>query len=137
MTDKNPDDERLDEVTGKPLSDAQIIARRTTDISKDSADEHVKIFVIGPCDKPTEANGYDHEPNKAATRQYAISQGMRPLGDVRLVSTKKHEGTTNVWDLTYALKVGVLEDVAVPSGPDIVSDGPKKDTDEKSGKAAK
>ena len=137
MADKNPDNERLDEVTGEPLSDEQIIARRTTDIEADSASEHLKVFVIGPVgEKPTETN-YDHEPNKAATRQYAISQGMRPLGDVVLKSVEKHKGTKDVWDLTYTLKVGVLEDVAVPSGPDIVSDGPTKNTGKKSGKAAK
>lgn len=113
------------------LSDSEIIARRSADITEDKAksDEFVKVFVLGPCGKPTEASGYDHEPNKAATRQFAIDQGMRPVGDVRLVSTKAHKGAENVWDLTYALPVAVDERLEYPSGPNIVSDGPTETPD--------
>lgn len=113
-------DPTIDEVTGEPLSDAEIIARRSADIHTEEAkgDEHVKVFVLPPGVKPTEANGYDHDANKAATRQYAISQGMRPIGDVRLVSIKQHANGIS-WVLTYAVPVAVAE----RSGPEIVLQG--------------
>lgn len=117
-------DPTIDEVTGRPLSDGEIIARRSADIDTAEAKggEHVKVFVLPPGPKPTEANGYDHAANKAATRQYAISQGMRPTGDVRLVSIKQHDNGIS-WTLTYAVPVGVAERIGDPSGPDIVSQG--------------
>lgn len=104
------------------LSDAEIIARRSADVHKSAATEHVKIFTLPPGPKPTEANGYDHEANKAATRQYAISQGMRPTGDVRLVSTKQHPNGVS-WNLTYSVPVAVAEKIADPSEPEIVTGG--------------
>lgn len=117
-------DPTIDEVTGEPLSDAEIIARRSADIHTDEAkgNEHVKVFVLPPGVKPTEANGYDHDANKAATRQYALSQGMRPISDVRLVSIKQHANGVS-WVLTYAVEVAVAERIAEPSGPDIVLQG--------------
>lgn len=87
------------------LSNAEIVARKSADVSKPSTDEHVKVFVVlSPGAKPTEGNGYSHDANKAATRQYMISQGLRPTGDVRLVSVKEHRnGGGDVWDVTYAV----------------------------------
>lgn len=104
------------EGTTDTLSDAQIIARRSADISADEAtnNEHVKVFVLPPGAKPTVANGYAHEANYAATRQYAISQGLRPTGDVRLVSIKQHgpgTGNERSWALTYAVAVKPVERV--------------------------
>ena len=123
MTDAT-EDATVDEVTGEPLSDAEIIARRSADIHTEEAkgNEHIKVFVLPPGVKPTEANGYDHDANKAATRQYAISQGMRPIGDVRLVSIKQHANGIS-WVLTYAVPVAVAERIAEPSGPEIVLQG--------------
>ena len=117
-------DPTIDEVTGEPLSDAEIIARRSADIHTEEAkgNEHVKVFVLPPGVKPTEANGYDHSANKAATRQYAISQGMRPIGDVRRVSIEQHANGVS-WVLTYAVPVAVAERIAPPSGLDIVLQG--------------
>ena len=117
-------DPTIDEVTGEALSDAEIIARRSADIHTEEAKggEHVKVFVLPPGVKPTAANGYDHSANKAATRQYAISQGMRPIGDVRLVSIKQHANGIS-WVLTYAVPVAVAERIAEPSGPEIVLRG--------------
>ena len=117
-------DPTIDEVTGEALSDAEIIARRSADIHTAEAmgSEHVKVFVLPPGVKPTEANGYDHSANKAATRQYAISQGMRPIADVRLVSIEQHVNGIS-WVLTYAVEVAVAERIAEPSGPDIVLQG--------------
>lgn len=124
MTDATEADSTVDEVTLEPLSDAEIIARRSADIHDDEAkdNEHVKVFVLPPGVKPTEANGYDHAANKAATRQYALSQGMRPIGDVRLVSTKQHANGIS-WVLTYAVEVAVAERIAEPSGLEIVLQG--------------
>lgn len=117
-------DPTVDEVTGAPLTDAEIIARRSADIHKAEAkgNEHVKVFVLPPGPKPTPANGYDHAANMAATRQYALSQGMRPIDDVRLVSIKQHANGIS-WVLTYAVEVAVAERIAEPSGPDIVLQG--------------
>lgn len=119
MTDATEADSTVDEVTLEPLSDAEIIARRSADIHAEEAkgNEHVKLFVLPPGVKPTGANGYDHSANKAATRQYAISQGLRPIGDVRLVSIKQHANGIS-WVLTYAVPVAVAERIAEPSGPE-------------------
>lgn len=106
------------------LSDAEIIARRSADIHAEKAKkgEHVKVFVLPPGPKPTPSNGYDHEANKAATRQYAISQGMRPTGGVRHVSTAQHRNGVS-WVLTYAVPVAVAERIGEPSEPHIVTGG--------------
>lgn len=93
-----------DEKAPVELTDGQIIARKSADVSAASSDEHRKVFVLPPGPKPTEANGYDHAANKAATVQYLISQGMRPTGEVRLVSIKQHENGVS-WVLTYAVPV--------------------------------
>lgn len=109
-------------------SDAELIALRSADIDADKAknDEHVKVFVLPPGPKPTEANGYDHSANKAATRQYALNGGLRPVSDdldsVRLVSIKQHENGAS-WVLTYAVKVTPVERGLEPSGPDFVTGG--------------
>jgi hypothetical protein len=85
------------------------VAARSADMDKPST-EHRKVFVLGPnsvdnsTNPYTEAHDYDHEPNKAATRQYAIDQGMWPTGDVRHVSTKRHPDGVS-WVLTYAVDV--------------------------------
>jgi hypothetical protein len=109
------------------LSDAELIARRSADIHEREAksNEHVKVFVLPPGPKPTEANGYDHAANKAATRQYALSGGLRPVGeldDVRLVSIKQHDNGVS-WLLTYAVEVVPVERGLEPSGPDFVTSG--------------
>ncbi len=89
-------------------SDGQLVAERSADVSAEESDEHVKVFVIEPGPKPTEANGYEHGANMAAVRSYMISQGLRPTGDVHLVSIKPHElgGVRDKkygWDVTYAV----------------------------------
>ncbi len=109
------------------LSEARIIALRSADIDAEEAkdNEHVKVFILPPGPKPIEANGYSHEANYAATRQYAISQGMRPTGDVRLVSIKKHENGVS-WVLTYAVPVSIVER-SEASEPEIVLQGEDAD----------
>lgn len=86
-------------------SDEAVVAARSADIHADEAPkgEHVKIFVIpGDEPKPTASN-YDHEPNYAAVRQYMLSQGLRPTGDVRFVSSKAYGPGGSSWALKYAV----------------------------------
>lgn len=87
----------------------QIVARKSADVHTESSNEHVKVFVLPPGPKPTPDNGYSHEANKAATLQYMISQGLRPAGDVRHVSTKQHDNGVS-WVLTYAVPAIPAED---------------------------
>ena len=91
------------ETTEPDVADAELVAQRSADVAEDSSDEHVKVFVLPPGPKPTEANGFSHEANFAATRQYAISQGLRPTGDVRHVSTEPFGPGGKSWALTYAV----------------------------------
>lgn len=85
------------------------IAARSADMDTPS-DTHEKVFVLGPNpyskgkNPYTEANGYDHEPNKAATRQYAIDGGMWPTADVSFKSAKRHPDGES-WILTYTVPV--------------------------------
>lgn len=124
MAETKDDTGLVDDTTGKPLPDAEIIARRSADIHTKAAKghKHVKVFVLPPGPKPIEANGYDHAANKAATRQYAISQGMRPVGDVELDSVLQHANGIS-WALTYSVEVAVAEKITEPSEPDIVTQG--------------
>lgn len=114
MTDTKNDDTTTDEVEVEATeiekldarSDEAIVASRSADIDTEEAKdgEHVKIFVLPPGPKPTEANGFNHEANFAAVRQYMLSQGLRPTGDVRHVSTKPHLGNeARGWALKYAV----------------------------------
>jgi hypothetical protein len=123
MTDEQTDAVEGVAVAGYPSttadsdkSNAQIIAERSADISAETAknNEHRKVFVLPPGPKPTEANGYDHRANYAATREYAIQQGLRPTGDVRLVSCTKFGPGGVSWALTYAVPVLPAERVSYP-----------------------
>jgi hypothetical protein len=116
--------EVVDEVEEKrpAQTPGQIIAAKSADVHKASSNEHVKVFVLPPGPKPTPENGYSHEANKAATIQYMLSQGMRPTGDVRHVSTKQHDNGVS-WVLTYAVPAVPTGDVEGPSEPDVVTGG--------------
>ena len=59
------------------------------------------------------ASGYDHEPNKTATRQYAIDHGLWPTEDVAFKSAKRHPDGES-WILTYT--VAVIPATAAHSG---------------------
>lgn len=91
------------------LSDGDIVDQRTADThatkkaEKVRDDEHVKVFVIpGSETKPTATN-YDHEPNIDATRQYMMSQGLRPTSPVRFVGAEAFGPGGKSWALTYAV----------------------------------
>lgn len=117
---------------GQDVSDPEVpddveVTSRSADMDEPST-THKKQFVLGPgVGKPTknpytEANGYDHEPNKAATRQYAIDHGLWPTGEVRFKSGKRHPDGES-WILTYS--VDVIPATDAPSGsqsPRVVAD---------------
>jgi hypothetical protein len=65
-------------------------AARAADVDEVSTSTHRKEFVHGP-GVYTEAGGFSHEANIAATRQGIINAGLRPVTDVKHVSTKTHE----------------------------------------------
>lgn len=100
---------------GEHVSDPDVpndveVAARSADMDEPGT-EHEKVFVLGPAPRGhdssnpyTEARGYDHEPNKAATRQYAIDSGLWPTGDVEVKSAKRHPDGES-WILTYAVPV--------------------------------
>lgn len=85
------------------------IAARSADMEEPSH-THTKTFVVGPNpyqtgkNPYTEGNGFDHEPNKAAMRQYAIDAGLWPTADAKYVSAKKHPDGVS-WILTYSVDV--------------------------------
>lgn len=95
-------------VSDPDVPDDVEIAARSADMDTPST-THEKIFVLGPSplfrDNPyTADHGFDHEPNKAATRQYAIDQGLWPTGEVTHKSTKRHPDGES-WILTYSVPV--------------------------------
>lgn len=133
---------------GQDVSDPGVpddveIAARSADMEKPSR-THTKQFVLGPGSDPTAkgnpytaARGFDHEPNKAATRQYAIDNGLWPTEDVEFVSGKKHADGVS-WILTYSVEVipaHTAEDGA--QSPRVVgSDGADVADDAEEGSAA-
>lgn len=80
----------------------EIVAMKSADVDKATSGEHVKVFTVPAGPKPTEANGFSHEANKAAVVQYMLSQGMRPTGDVRVASIELHSNGQS-WNITYAV----------------------------------
>lgn len=100
---------------GEHVSDPDVpndveVAARSADMEKPSL-EHEKVFVLGPAPRGhnssnpyTEARGFDHEPNKAATRQYAIDSGLWPTGEARFKSASKHPDGES-WALVYTVPV--------------------------------
>lgn len=65
-------------------------AARSADVDEVSTETHRKEFVHGP-GVYTVASGFSHEANIAAVRQYLINSGLRPVGDVKHVSTRTHD----------------------------------------------
>ena len=96
-------------VSDPEVPDDVEIAARSADMDTPST-THEKVFVLGPNpfqsgrNPYTGASGFDHEPNKAATRQYAIDGGMWPTSDVSFKSAKRHPDGES-WILTYSVDV--------------------------------
>lgn len=105
---------------GQDVADPEVpndveVAARSADMDTPSL-THEKQFVLGPgvggkSNPYTEANGYDHEANKAATRQYAIDSGLWPTNDVAFKSAKRHPDGAS-WILTYTVNVIPAHDAA-------------------------
>ena len=66
------------------------VAARSADVDEVKTETHRKEFVHGPGDY-SKGSGFSHEANIAGVRQYLINSGLRPVGDVKHVSTKTHE----------------------------------------------
>lgn len=109
-------------VIGSGLSDAEIIALRTTDTDKTASSRYVKTFVHGPGPKPIPANGVDYAASEAAVREYAIQNGLRPTGAVRLDGIEQNRDGV-AWDLTFSVAVIPTERAEGPSEPDFVLQG--------------
>ena len=109
---------------------AQEVADRSADVDVDASTEHVKEFVLGPGNY-SEANGYNHDANKSATRQYMISAGLRPVGDVKHVSTKTHaDGKSKVLKYTVtAIPAHLATDPEVAHAEVIQGTGDTSQTD--------
>lgn len=123
-----PDAEHRDNAADELAADESVaalddfrdeVAARSADTTEPGTDFR-KVFVLGP-GTYTAATDYDHEPNKAATRQYAIDAGLWPTGDAEHVSTRKHaDGKSQV--LTYKVPVAPAHRVAVESpNPEVVA----------------
>lgn len=121
------DDDNVPSVSDPEVPEDVEVAARSADMDKPSTD-HRKIFVLGPdpssptANPYTEAKGYNHEPNKAATRQGAIDAGLWPTGDVTFVSGKRNADGVS-WDLTYKVPVTVAHEVEPGTrNPEVVAD---------------
>lgn len=66
------------------------VAARSADVDEVKTEVHRKEFVHGPGSYRVK-DGFSHEANIAAVRQYLINSGLRPVGDVEHVSTTTHE----------------------------------------------
>lgn len=72
------------------------VAARSADVDEVKTETHRKEFVHGP-GVYTVASGFSHEANIAAVRQYLINSGLRPVTEVKHVSTTKHpDGVSKV-----------------------------------------
>jgi len=92
--------------TGKELTTPELIALKSADVKGAESERHKKVFVLPAGPKPTEANGYAHDANKAATIQYMLGLGLRPSGEVKLDSIKEQktrDGRSIGWELTYSV----------------------------------
>jgi hypothetical protein len=79
------------------------VAERSADVTTGRTRNHRKVFRVffGPGDG-YDSETFDHGPNRVATRQYMTSHGLRPVGDVELVSAEPYDD--NNIDLTYQVE---------------------------------
>lgn len=122
--------EAADAATNGSLVEARTADTHATKVASEQPDDqHVKVFVIpGDGEKPT-AKNYDHDANIAATRQYMMSQGLRPTGDAVFKGAEPFGPGGRSWALTYAVEavpaerfdfqqVGVLDQQEGAKTPD-------------------
>lgn len=90
-------------------------AARAADVDEVTTSTHRKEFVHGPGDY-SKGSGFSHDANIAATRQGIINAGLRPVTDVKHVSTRKaDDGISKV--LAYEAEV-IPAHLAVVKGTD-------------------
>jgi hypothetical protein len=79
------------------------VAERSSDVTTGRTRNHRKVFRVffGPGDAYIPET-FDHGPNRVATRQYMTSHGLRPIGEVELVSAEPYDD--NNIDLTYQVE---------------------------------
>jgi hypothetical protein len=79
------------------------VAERSADVTTGRTRKHRKVFRVffGPGDAYDSA-AFDHGPNRIATRQYMTSHGLRPIGEVALVSAEPYDD--NNVDLVYEVE---------------------------------
>lgn len=113
-------------VSDEAVPDALEVAARSADMET-ASNLHRKVFVLGGVkgnDKNpyTEANGFDHEPNYAAVRQYAINAGLWPTGPVKFAGAKRHADGIS-WELAYEVPVKPAHAVGTTSDhPEVIGD---------------
>lgn len=95
-------------VAGEVAADPEVDHSADADGDEKSVDpdapvDHVKVFVLGGKHNELSLENYDHAGNIAATRQYMISQGLRPVGDVTFVGAETNPDGISL-DLTYTVK---------------------------------
>jgi len=77
------------------------VAARSADVVEHESTRHVKVFVLAP--GIFDGRRFDHDANFAATRQYMISQGLRPIGDVVFDDKTTNADGVSI-DLTYSVE---------------------------------
>lgn len=80
------------------------VAERSQDVTTTGRTrKHRKVFRVffGPGDAYVPET-FDHGPNRVATRQYMTSHGLRPIGEVALVSADPYD--ENNVDLVYEVE---------------------------------
>jgi hypothetical protein len=79
------------------------VAERSQDVPSGRSRNHRKVFrVFVGGGAPFDAEGFDHAANRIATRQYMTSHGLRPVGEVELVSAEPYD--ENNVDLVYQVE---------------------------------
>ena len=91
-----PNEEAADQhpaLDGKPGVE---IAERSQDVHKASTNMHRKDFVLLQREYGSNDKDEMHRANIEATRQYLISQGMRPTGDGKFAGEEDHPDGVSV-----------------------------------------
>lgn len=80
------------------------VAERSQDVTTGRTRRHRKVFRVFVAEgvDAFDSAGFDHGPNKVATRQYMSSHGLRPVGEVTLAGAEPYD-ERNI-DLTYEVE---------------------------------
>jgi hypothetical protein len=79
------------------------VSERSADVTTGRTRKHRKVFRVFLGDvKLYDSDSFDHAANRIATRQYMTSHGLRPIGEVALVSAEPFD-EANI-DLVYEVE---------------------------------